>query len=90
MCVLTLINHFTGETGQRQVRHLDVAQDRRTRLRPARGHRRGETEDGDDRLRLPYDQRLPAATARKRTVVKCLVCCVTSSLRYVTCCVTLI
>lgn len=49
---------FPGEDGQRQVRHLDGAQDRRQDLRAARRHHRGEAEDDHDRLRLPHGQGL--------------------------------
>lgn len=44
---------YTGEPRQREVRDILSAKVRCTRLRAAGGHYRGETEDGDDGIRLP-------------------------------------
>ena len=54
-----------GVHEQRQVRDHDGAEDRRPGLRSARGHRRGEAQDGDDGLRQPH--------ARGHQVVSCYI-----------------
>jgi len=43
------------EAAERAVCNLDGAQDRRASVRAARGHCRGESQDGDDRVCLPHD-----------------------------------
>ena len=47
----------SGSHEQREVRNFNGAQYRSASLRSSRGHRRGEAEDGHDRLRLPHDPR---------------------------------
>lgn len=44
---------IAGEPGQREVRDILGPEMRRAGLRATGGHHRGETEDGDDGVRLP-------------------------------------
>ncbi len=52
-----------GKAGEREVPDLVCAEGGRAGLRAARGHRRGEEQDGAHRLRLSHGARPPARGA---------------------------
>ena len=65
-----LCHTYTGcQVGERPVRDIDGAQDRRPGLRSARRYRRGERQDGDDRIRVSHDPR-PSASVADQLPVK--------------------